>query len=235
MESKITCFEDKRICYPRYDRGEFSNLSEAYQYDAESTHPCFHVYLDKIVQYNIRYRDYLRTHGIEKLIELLIFEAPKLKEDRKPLDDLREWYERIGKIADYDIQCYNINSTFEVLGHKVEGLKMVNEYTELTAWERYNEVDVWLKRNSKSHPDGLHFGKMYMNYPMFDSCDSCDDREYQNYLIRNNPIQKSDFENLFNVKSDGNACRVHENMPADILPVLYYVGTGNYMLLATNK
>ena len=78
-------------------------------------------------------------------------------------------------------------------------------------------------------------GEFYENYPIFDSYDLGDDRTYQNYIFRKNEITKQDMEIAFAVYHKGDFCIVHERIPENMLPILYYRGEGNYMLLATNK
>ena len=44
-----------------------------------------------------------------------------------------------------------------------------------------------------------------------------------------------EMEAAFAVYHRGNFCMVHEQISEGMLPILYYSGEGNYMLLATNK
>ena len=81
----------------------------------------------------------------------------------------------------------------------------------------------------------IHIGELYENYPIFDSYDLGDDRTYQNYIFRKNEITKQDMETAFTVYYKGNFCMVHEQIPEDLLPILYYSGEGKYMLLASAK
>lgn len=76
---------------------------------------------------------------------------------------------------------------------------------------------------------------LIMDYPKFDSSDACDDRSYDNYIIRKREITNTDMNRLFKVPSCRNAMRIHETIPTELLPVLYYGGSEDYMLLASAK
>ena len=42
-------------------------------------------------------------------------------------------------------------------------------------------------------------------------------------------------EATFSIYHTGNFCMVNEQITPELLPILYYKGDGNYMLLATKK
>ena len=52
---------------------------------------------------------------------------------------------------------------------------------------------------------------------------------------RNKPITKEQMQQYANMKLESNYCMVHEHIPTEHLPILYYVGDGPYMVLATKK
>lgn len=190
--------------------------------------------LSEIVQYNICYRDYLRCYGIEKLIEKLIEEAPQLKEKKVMLHYLREWA-KVEKLADYDIQCYNINDKVTILGHTFNGLKDIKEHVELYGHVVHNKLySCWSDIEVDAYDD-VHIGHFYDNYPIFDSSDLCDNRTYQNYIFRSKNLSESDMKEAFLISHGFNFCMVHENIPENQLPILYYRGEGEYMLLAIPK
>ena len=78
-------------------------------------------------------------------------------------------------------------------------------------------------------------GMLYMDYPKFDIYDECDNRSYDNYIIRREIITNSDMERLSEVPGPFSASRMHERIPTRLLPIFYYGGDGDYMLLATKK
>ena len=189
-----------------------------------------------IMQYNIRYRDYLREHGIDELVELMLREAPTLRQDKKTVMEIYERFERMGGIADYDIQCYDIMKPIPVLDKELPFSTIGGKNVEWFLGEsRLGEPDPWRNKQAIENEFGLHLGQVYDSYPRFDSSDWSDDRSYQNYIIRTSPIRKKEMLELMNVEALGNRQRVHEHLPKHLLPVLYYVGDGRYALLATAK
>ena len=197
------------------------------------------LHLNEIVQYNIRFRDCLRAKGIEHVIVMLIEECPSLISEEKEFNELRRWwYERMhNHIADYDIQCYPIDHKLTLCGCEFEGLRDIECQVELSANDRldWNEELVYPRKEFKANPHGLHVGKLWQCYPVFDIYDSYDNRTYDNFIIRKHPISAEDLRLLNHVGYGLNACRIHEHIPADLLPVVYYEGTPQYILVATEK
>ena len=54
-------------------------------------------------------------------------------------------------------------------------------------------------------------------------------------LVAPQPITKEQMQLYANMKQEGNYCMVHEHIPTEHLPILYYVGDGPYMVLATQQ
>ncbi len=223
-----------KICFPHFCKGEFASLADALKFLNRKSYTSVNSVLCDIVQYNICYRDYLRSYGIEKLIERLVEEAPQLREKKAMLHCLREWA-KTEKLADYDIQCYNINDKVAILGHTFDGLDDIKEHVELYGHVVYNNLYSCWSDADVDVCDDVHIGHFYDNYPIFDSSDLCDNRTYQNYIFRTKALSECDMKEAFQMFSRFNFCMVHENIPEDKLPILYYRGEGNYMLLATKK
>ncbi len=190
--------------------------------------------LSDIVQYNIRYRDLLRQSGIESLVNKLVGEAPELKDDKAALNYLREWWQRERHVAAYDIQCYNIGDEITVLGHTFHGLKDVAEHCAIVGKEFRSDIECFTPKKFDEYSD-IHIGEIYQSYPQFDSYDCDDNRTYQNYIFRREPITADELKKAFLIPHDSNFRMVHEDIPENLLPVLYYKGDGDYMLLATSK
>lgn len=222
-----------KVCFPHHTRGEFSSLNEAFRYLRKREYGWSWFTLTEIVKYNVSYRDYLREYGIDSLIKMITDEIPELVDDKKALKHLREWATK-EKVAIYDIQCYNIKDKITVLGHTFDGLEDVIKHRELIGKEFLRGFDCFALHSVNVYSD-IHIGELYENYPIFDSYDLGDDRTYQNYIFRKNEITKQDMETAFAVYHKGDFCIVHEQIPENMLPILYYRGEGNYMLLATNK
>lgn len=222
-----------KICFPHHTRGEFSSLNEAFHYLIKREYGWLGSTLTEIVKCNVYYRDYLREYGIDSLIRIITDEVPELTDDKKALKYLREWATK-EKVAIYDIQCYNIKSKITILGHIFDGLEDIIKHREALGKEFYRGFECFIPQEVISYSD-IHIGELYENYPIFDSYDLGDDRAYQNYIFRKNEITRQDMETAFAVYHKGNFCMVHEQIPEDMLPILYYSGESNYMLLATNK
>lgn len=146
---------------------------------------------------------------------------------------MREWAAE-EKLADYDIQCYNIKDKITIHGHTFNGLQDIREHIELFGREGHDGLHCWSPTEVEPYKD-VHIGHFYENYPVFDSYDLGDDRTYQNYIFRNTPITESDMKNAFGISHRANFCMVHENILEEMLPILYYSGDGQYMLLATKS
>lgn len=222
-----------KICFPNFEKGDFASLAAALKFLNRENYSISEYALCEIVQYNTDYRNHLRRHGVEDLIVRLIEEAPLLKKEEELLLYLREWA-TIEKLADYDIQCYNIKDKVTILGHTFNGLKDIQKHVELYGYEGYNGLVCWPPTETKSYGD-VHIGHFYKGYPVFDCYDLSDERTYQNYIFRPAPITEDDVKDAFETFHGFNFCMVHENIPEEMLPILYYSGDGNYMLLATAK
>lgn len=225
----------KMIRFPMYNGGGYKCLEDVVGAFKDETWNRLSLYICDIVEYNVEYRDCLRKDGIEGLIDRLCSEAPSFKNETDAIKCLRKWYSELGRLADYDIQCYGIKETFEVLGRKIKGLQEMRRHVEMYAGENWGNLNIFTPDKKTDSSDGLHIGMMFKDYPKFDASDACDDRSYDNYIIRDREITKADMIRLSKVPSCSNAMRIHETIPTELLPVLYYGGSEDYMLLASAK
>lgn len=222
-----------KICFPHYRKGDFDSLDEAMRYFKKKDYEWADWLLSEIVQYNSCYRDHLRNFGIDSLITRLAEEAPAISQES--FHRLRQWWNQKEKhIADYDIQCHHINDTFTVLEHTFKGLKEVCTHCEIEGRKSYFGFECFTPKDFEACED-IHVGLIYDNYPVFDSFDECDNRTYQNYIFRKEPITKTDLEETFKIPHYDNFRMVHEEIPDEQLPILYYPGDRDHMLLATRK
>lgn len=223
-----------KICFPHYKKGEFASLADAVKYLYRKKYAISGYELWEIVRYNVCYRNHLRQFGLDSLIDRLVEEAPLLKKCEVLVRRLRERLAKI-KLADYDIQCYNIRDQITILGHTFDGLKDVRRHMELAAYELFGELHyVVPKRKARPYND-VHIGHFYDTYPVFDCWDYADDRTFQNYIFRTAPITEEDMKESFRTFHGLKFCMVHEHIPEERLPILYYSGDGKYMLLATKS
>ena len=129
------------------------------------------------------------------------------------------------------IQKVSINDDVEILGYVFHGLKDIQEHVEMSLYRSYSrgQADV---REAKAYCN-IHVGEMWMPYPCFDAEDYAnEDRTYQNYILRKRPITQDDMKTLSELPLEGNECRISECMPAEMLPLVFYVGDGDTMLVA---
>ena len=130
------------------------------------------------------------------------------------------------------IQKVSNKDDIEILGHIFHGLKDIQEHVEMSLYKSYSHGQA----NEREPKAGcnVHVGEMWMPYPCFDAEDFAnEDRTYQNYVLREQPITQDDMKALSELPSKGNECRISECMPAEVLPIVFYVGDGDTMLVAT--
>lgn len=223
-----------KICFPHHSNGKFDSLKEAVRTLKRRKSGWWEYMLTDIVRYNVCYRDILRKHGIETLIERLVGEAPELGSDGGSLDHLREWWERTKPLGAYDIQCYHVKDRVTILGHTFEGLEDIVRHRGIIGRDLWNDIDCSVPDRVDEYPD-VHIGELYSNYPVFDSFDLGDDRTYRNYIFRSSPVTEREMKKAYDAPFTSCFSMVHENMRKNRLPVLYYDGDSAYMLLATVK
>ena len=188
--------------------------------------------LDRFIQYNIVMRDMLRQKGIEALLDEIFTIVPRRCVDERTIQYIiKYWTEN--PIADYDIQMYHIDDDITILEHTFHGLNGVRQHCEMLA----SQGSHLLCFPTKEHLplENIHVGIIEKSYPKFDSYDYSDTRCYENYIFAPKPITKEQMQQYANIKLESNYCMVHENIPTELLPILYYVGDGPYMVLATKK
>ena len=130
------------------------------------------------------------------------------------------------------IQKVSIKDDIEILGHIFHGLKDIQKYVEMSLYKSYSHG----LANEREPQAGchIHVGKMWTPYPCFDAEDFANEnRTYQNYVFRQRPITQDDMKALSELPSRGNECRISECMPTEVLPIVFYVGDGDTMLVAT--
>ncbi len=231
------CMENQKVYFPCYGRCEFGNLQEAVDY-VKNMRGGLYVYIVDIVLYNIRFRDCLRANGVDAVIQMLIDEAPIIALDFKGIDHLKKmWHERLNEhVADYDIQCLLKNNRICIDDCWFDGLDDVEAQVEMSGNPRHTYSKWYARQEYKQNPSGLHIGNIWESYPVFDSYDASDGRSYNNYVFSKQPLTEEMME-LYCKETDSNfnACMVNENIPAHLLPILYYNGDSDYVLLATAK
>ena len=148
-----------------------------------------------------------------------------------------KWTDRMDEhIADYDIQCLPKDSLILIDDYLFNGLDEIDAHSEMygNPTHRFRK---WYSREGYIHnPAGLHIGNIWESYPTFDSFDDSDDRSYNNYVISKEPLTEEKMDEYCNrISASWNACMVHEYIPEELLPVLYWDGSSDNVLLATAK
>ena len=219
------------VCISNYFQTHyFSSWQEAVKYLYQSNR--IGNELNRLIQYNVVMRDILRQKGIEALLDEIFAIVPKNSVDVRLIQlIIRYWTEN--PIADYDIQMYHIDDDITIFGHTFHGLQDVRQHCEMTASVR-SQLHCFPTKEYIPL-ENIHIGEIYESYPIFDSYDYSDNRCYENYIFASKPITQKLMQQYANLKHECNYCMVHEKIPTELLPVLYYVGEGPYMVLATKK
>lgn len=188
------------------------------------------------VRYDGLYRKIYREKGIEAMLEMVYYDSidslseEEMQELRKAIEDYA--------MGSYKIQVYSINQPITILGHTFSGLNDIIRHIELSSSNRRFSKGLWCTvplqfRETGGYAD-IHIGELYEKYPCFDAEDYANEnRYYQNFIFRKQPVTQGDLEALYDLPQSTNFCKVTEQIPEDILPILYYKGEGSTMLLAT--
>lgn len=186
--------------------------------------------LHDLVFHNIPIRDRLRELGLRALLDELKY--------IHPLDNLDDIFNSFYKmwndvvLSNFDIQLYRIDEVVSLWGQEIGNYERIKNSAEICsdhggAYRIKDECDVdW----------DYHVGEISQPYPCFDSEDwANEDRYYQNFIIRQKPITEEEMKSFYELAMRGNYSRLHENTPEDMLPILYYKGDGDFMLVGTKK
>ncbi len=184
------------------------------------------VYFEDAVLHNICLRDIVKRGGVKLLIDYLSTIGP--------IDgDLKTSVERFVKrwedvpLGNYDIQVLPIDKSFYLGDVYVSGFNKIRSHIQC--------VDDWKLKDCAETIFGykLFVGGLSMSYPKFDSFDYWnDDRMYQNYIIRTRPVTEAEMYSFHKAPMYMDCNAVTERIPEDLLPMVYYRGDGNYMLVA---
>ena len=124
----------------------------------------------------------------------------------------------------------SIHDDVKILGHVFHGLKDIHAYVEMAKCDGgiSEAYDCESEKKGK-----VHVGELWMRYPCFDSSDFMyENRSYQNFILRDRPITSSDMIRLEQLPSHIDALRIDASVPEDMLPMVYYVGDGDTMIVA---
>ena len=177
---------------------------------------------DDMMLHNVVLRDAIRSFGVKKVIN-------QIREFAPASEKLEELFERFQNkysddcIGNLDIQVYSVTENFQIFGETLHGLDDILAYMEISIG--INQTSASIEKPEKRGE--LHVGQLWERYPCFDLSDYATERRfYQNYIIRKEPIRETEILQL-------KKFRISERIPLDMLPMVYYVGDGGFMLVAT--
>lgn len=224
-----------RICFPHPDKGDFATFRGAYRTLHQPNYFWADHMITYIVQYNVCYRDYLRENGIDSLIDMMCKDLPELAKDEKCLECLRRWSENT-PLADYDVQCYHVDAKVDILEHIFNGFNDIRNSVELLCHIGYGDELTFVQQDGSVNGGDIHVGLFSTDYPIFDHYDLGDDRTYQNYVFSRKPLTEVEMRRIYDTIPKMDVyMMVHEQIPEENLPVLWYSGDGKHIILASAK
>ncbi len=131
----------------------------------------------------------------------------------------------------YRIWKYDVQAPLTLFGHTFDGLQDLLGYINISGQMHFGELSVCLKQPVRTAP-GIYCAEIYECYPVFDAFDVGDSRVYRNVFFSRTPFTPAVLTELSRLANGLNLCAVHDNLPADALPVLYHDGDSADMLLA---
>jgi hypothetical protein len=138
-------------------------------------------------------------------------------------------FKRDNRQVEHKIFSCSIHDDVEILGQVFHGLQDICAQVEMS-----QAVGSSCKPSVREpkKTGRVHVGELWMSYPCFDSSDYLyENRTYQNYILRERPITFEDMERLRKLPSGMNAQRLSPSVPEDMLPMVYYVGDGDTMIV----
>ena len=131
---------------------------------------------------------------------------------------------------EHRIYSCSIHDDVTILGQVFHGLDDIIAHVEMYMCDGSSGNPDKCKPEKKGK---VHVGQLWMRYPCFDSSDyAYETRAYQNFILRDRPITSVDMKILNKLPWNGNAKRISESVPSDMLPMVYYIGDGDQMIIA---
>jgi len=131
---------------------------------------------------------------------------------------------------EHRIYSCSIHDDVTILGQVFHGLDDIIAHVEMYMCDGSSGNPDKCKPEKKGK---VHVGQLWLRYPCFDSSDyAYETRAYQNFILRDRPITSVDMKILNKLPWNGNAKRISESVPSDMLPMVYYIGDGDQMIIA---
>lgn len=228
--------QENEIRIPGYKNVEtYGNLKEVIT--QESDH-----YLDnlivKAVTYNKQYRKVYMNSGLDALIKKIVHDAPSLATKENVLNSIREKLAANG-IGRYNITCFSTNAPIRVEGHTFVGFDdIVKHVTCDTYWpsdsQSYTDKDIRRIKPLEEDIKGMEILEIYEKYPCFDIYDSINEnRFYQNFFFSKKPFTAETVSKISKLPTYSNYCLCTEQIPEELLPMIYYCGEGEVLIMAS--
>ena len=126
----------------------------------------------------------------------------------------------------------NISDDVELLGHVFHGLQDIEAHVEMSLYKKIRHGAA--REMEPKVTCEVHVGEQWHPYPCFDAEDfATENRTYRSYLFRRQPLTQGDMQALSDLPELGNYSHIMEEMPAEMLPMVYYCGDGPMMVVAT--
>lgn len=200
-----------------------------------------HSYLDnrivEVITYNAVYRRAYLSSGWEGLMKKLILEVPSLAEEEGVLNSVKAKLAAKG-MGDYNIACYQTNEPIELMGHRFLGLGDIVDSVTCNLWmpkeKTCTDKDICAVNSPKKGVEGLEILKIYKKYPCFDSYDSFNEnRYYQNFVFSRKKFMAEKVNRIIQLPTGCNDNLCTESIPGDLLPIIYYSGEGEVLIVAS--
>lgn len=221
-----------KVCFPQYRQGLFASLADAVAFLGSRTP----LYLKDIVRYNTPYRDCLRDGGVPALTERLMSEVPEIA-SLTTREDMENTLSGL-MLGPYDVLCVPIDTTLTLKGHTFHGLADIRAHVTVSQHDSImaGKVESVNRRLNVHMLSPLKVVELWQRYPCFDSDDYAnEDRYYTNYFFISGKVTTELLDRLIALPQRKDRERTTENLPPDLLPVVYYVGEGDYMIVAKEK
>ncbi len=132
------------------------------------------------------------------------------------------------------VRSVSIHDDVKILGHVFHGLDDIKSHVEMSLYDEHFSCGDPQSCEPKSECM-VHVGELWQRYPCFDSEDYMyENRSYQNYIFRFHKITKFNMRMLAYLPGWYNCKRVSWLLPWWYLPMVYYEGDGDTMLVATS-
>lgn len=200
--------------------------------------------LERAVQFNSIYRNYLQDNGFLALIERLKSETSYLEQNPGLMQKLDDWWKNIqnsGGLGDYDIQCYDIEDTFSLFGKQIDGIKGLRQilqmhgeagpYSKAPKLFEPSDCENSSSNEQNNRDSSLFAALLWKSYPRFDISDYSDNREYHCYYVRNHQFN----DEFFKDSENGGMEYVNEDIPLSRLPLVYRDGNAPVMFVVSPR